>query len=85
MTDPRHRHSRQHGIYPVGGAAGQHRRRHQLLDLEAEHGGAISGHRVNEIPLREDAERLYPTILHDQCADSMLAILRTASSTLSAG
>jgi hypothetical protein len=45
------------------------------LDLKAEYGGAVSGHRVDEVPLREDADRFHPPVLHDQGADAMLSQL----------
>src|ERR1700747_2825751 len=75
VTDARRRHRRQDGIDAIGGAAGEDRRRHQLLDLKAEHGGAVTGYRLDEVPLREDADRLHPPILHDQGADAVLSQL----------
>src|ERR1700730_9457755 len=75
VTDSRCRHRRKHGIDAIGGAAGEDRRRHQLLDLNAEHGGAVTGYRLDEVPLREDADRFHPPVLHDQRTDAMLSQL----------
>jgi hypothetical protein len=49
------------------------------LDLKAEYRGAVSGGRVDEVPLREDADRFHPSILHDQGADAMLSELADRS------
>src|SRR6266481_6482262 len=75
VTDPRYRHCRKHGIHAIGGTTTEDGRRHQLLHLKAEYGGAVSGHRVDEVPLREYADRFHPPILHDQGADAMLSQL----------
>src|SRR5580704_12741547 len=75
VTDARRRHRRKHGIDAIGGAAGEDGRRHQLLDLKAEHGGTVTGYRLDEVPLREDADRFHPPVLHDQRADAMLSQL----------
>src|SRR6516164_1399780 len=79
VTDPRYRHSRKHGIYAIGGAATEDRRRHQLLDIKAEYCGAVSGDRIDEVPLREDADWFHPSILYDQGADAMLRQLADRS------
>jgi len=39
------------------------------------YGGAVSGHRADEVALREYADRLHPPILHYQGADAMLSEL----------
>src|SRR5580693_1741463 len=75
VTDARRRHRRKHGIDAIGGAAGEDGRRHQLLDLKAEHGGTVTGYRLDEVPLREDADRLHPPILHHEGADAVLSQL----------
>src|SRR5208283_474836 len=75
VTDARRRHCRKHGIDAIGGATGEDGCRHQLLDLEAEHGGAVSGYRLDEVPLREYADRFHPPVLHDQGTDAMLSQL----------
>src|SRR6516162_6053153 len=72
VTDPRYRHCPKHGIHAIGGAAGEHGRRHQLLHLKSEYGGAISSHGVDEGPLRKYADRFHPAILYYQSADAML-------------
>jgi hypothetical protein len=45
------------------------------LDLKAEYGGAVSGHGVDEVSLREYADRFHPQILNHQGADAMLSQL----------
>ena len=50
-------------------------RRHQLSDLKAERGGTVTGYRLDEVPLGEDADRFHPPILDDQRADAMLGQL----------
>src|SRR6266850_8060568 len=72
VTDTRYRHCPKHGIHAIGGATGTHGRRHQLLDLKAQCGGAVSGHGVDEVPLREYADRFHPPILYYQGANAML-------------
>jgi hypothetical protein len=46
-----------------------------LVHLKLEYGGAVSGHRVDEVPLREYADRFHPAILNHQGADAMLSQL----------
>jgi hypothetical protein len=75
VTDPRYRHSRKHGIHAIGEATTEEGRRHQLADLKTEYGGAVSCHGVDEVPLREYADRFHPQILHHQGADAMLSQL----------
>jgi hypothetical protein len=75
VTNSCDRHCRERGIHAIGGATGADGRRHQLLDRKAQHGAAASGNRVDEIPLREYADRLHPPILYDQGADAMLGQL----------
>src|SRR5262245_25552622 len=75
MADPRDRHCRKHGIHAIGGATGEHRRRHQLLHLKPEYGGAVPGHRIDEVALRKYAHRFHPAILDYQGADAMLGQL----------
>src|SRR5262249_2014923 len=75
VTDPRNRHCRKYGVNAIGGVAGAYRPRHQLLNLNPKHGSTVSGHRVDEVPLREDADGLHPPVLHYQCADAMLGQL----------
>jgi hypothetical protein len=43
-----------------------------LLNLKAEYGGTLSGDGVDEVSLREYADRFHPPILHHQGADAML-------------
>jgi hypothetical protein len=73
VTDPRYCHSRKHGIHAIGGATTEDRRRHQLLNIKAEHRGAFSSNRVDEVALREYADRFHPPIFHHQGADAMLS------------
>jgi hypothetical protein len=75
VTDPRYRHSRKHGIHAIGGATTENGCRHQLLDVKAKYCGAVARHRVDEVPLREYADRFHPSILDDQGADAMLSQL----------
>src|ERR1700730_8302935 len=75
VTNSRRRHCRKHGIDAIGGAAGEDGRRHQLLDLKAEHGGTVTDYRLDEVPLREDADRFHPPVLHDPRTDAMLSQL----------
>src|ERR1700733_9940286 len=49
------------------------RRRHKLPHLEAEYGGTVTRDRIEEIALRENADRLHPLILDDNCADTMFS------------
>src|SRR5262249_16134876 len=71
VTDPRNRHRCKHGVNAIGRVAGGHRPRHQLLHLNPEHGGTLSGHRVDEVALREDAAGLHPPILPYPCAHAV--------------
>ena len=50
-------------------------RRHQLSDLKAERGGTVTGYRLDEVPLGEDADWFHPPILHDQGTDAVLGQL----------
>jgi hypothetical protein len=45
------------------------------LDIKADYRGAVSGHRVDEVTLREYTDRFHSPILYHQSADAMLGQL----------
>jgi hypothetical protein len=75
VTDPSRRHGCEDSVDAVRGATTEDRCRHQFLDIKAEYGVTLPGHRVDEVPLGEDADRFHPPILDDQGADAVLGEL----------